>query len=84
MLIKRSHLSEGDKNTDMNFTYHTEFVSQHVDHFKPIKFFLKKMLEKINYFPRRGGGGEGGTPFAENSAKTINLIFEPFPKQKQT
>ena len=22
----------------------------------------------------------GGTPFAENSAKIINLIFEPFPK----
>ena len=39
------------------------------------------MLEKINYFPRRGGGGEGGTPFTENSAKIINLIFEPFPYQ---
>ena len=23
--------------------------------------------------------GDGGTPFAENSAKIINLIFEPFP-----
>ena len=64
------------KNTQMNFPYHTEFISQHIHHFKPINFLLKKMLEKINYFPRRGGGG---TPFAENSAKIINLIFEPFP-----
>ena len=24
-------------------------------------------------------GGVGGTPFAENSAKIIILIFEPFP-----
>ena len=70
MLIKRSHLSEGDKNTDMNFTYHTEFVSQHVDHFKPIKKILKKMLEKLIIF-REG--------VVENSAKMINLIFEPFP-----
>ena len=60
------------KNTQMNFPYHTESILQHVHHFKPIKFFWKK----INYFPQRGGGG-GGSPFAENSAKTINLIFEP-------
>ena len=59
----------------MNFPYHTESISQHVHHFKPIQKFWKK----INYFPRRGGGGEGGTPFAENSAKITNLIFEPFP-----
>ena len=37
---------------------------------------IKNLRKKINYFPRRGGGG---TPFAENSAKIINLIFEPFP-----
>ena len=48
----------------MNFPYHTESISQHVHHFKPIKKFGKK----INYFP-----------FAENSAKMISLIFEPFP-----
>ena len=62
------------KNTQMNLPYHTESISQHVHHFQAIKFFWKK----INYFPRRGDGG-GGTPFAENSAKIINLIFETFP-----
>ena len=65
MLIKRSHLSEGDKNTDMNFTYHTEFVSQHVDHFKTIKDFEKKVGQKISHFPQRGrssGVGWGVTP----------------------
>ena len=64
------------KNTQMNFPYHTESISQHVHHFKPIK----KLGKKINYFPRRGGG-VGGTPFAENSTKIINLIFKPFPNQ---
>ena len=43
------------KNSQMNFPYHTESISQHVNHFKPIEFFF------------------------ENSAKIINLIFEPFP-----
>ena len=62
----------------MNYPYPTESVSQHVDHLKPIKKKLKKMLEEINYFPRRGGGGYS---FAENSAKIINSIFEPIPKQ---
>ena len=32
------------KNTQMNFPYHTESISQHVHHFKPIKFFLEKKL----------------------------------------
>ena len=27
----------------------------------------------------REGGEGGGDPFTENSAKIINLIFEPFP-----
>ena len=36
------------------------------------------MFEKIYHFLRRGDGG--GYPFAEKSAKIINLIFEPFPK----
>ena len=56
------------KTTQMNFPYHTESISQHVHHFKPIK----KIWKKNNYFPR-------STPFAENSVKIINLIFEPFP-----
>ena len=60
------------KNTQMNFPYHTESISQHVHHFKPIKIFGK------NFIIFREGG-MGGTPFAENSAKIINLIFEPFP-----
>ena len=30
---------------------------------------------------REGWRGGGGYPFAENSAKIINLIFEPFPYQ---
>ena len=63
------------KNTQMNFPYHTESVSQHVHHFKPIKQFEKNIGRK-NYFPRRG---DGENPFAENSAKIINLILEPFP-----
>ena len=36
-------------------------------------------MEKKLIIFREGGVG-GGTPFAENSAKIINLIFEPFPK----
>ena len=55
------------KNTQMNFPYHTESISQHVDHFKPINLFLKKMLEKINYFPRRGGGYPLRGKFHENN-----------------
>ena len=41
------------------------------------KLYLENVGGKIDYFPGRGDGG--GTPFAENSAKIINLIFEPFP-----
>ena len=40
MLMPSSDLSEGVKNTQMNLPYHTESVSQHVDHFKPIFFFF--------------------------------------------
>ena len=58
----------------MNFPYHTESISQHVHHFKPIKNFWKK---KLIIFRE---GGMGGFPFAENSAKIIYLIFEPFPQ----
>ena len=42
----------------MNFPYHAESVSQHVDVFKQ-KNVGKKCREKTHYFPRRG---EGGTP----------------------
>ena len=47
-------------------------VSEHSEHFC---FWLFLWCEKINYFT------DGGylPPFAENSAKIINLIFEPFP-----
>ena len=38
-------------------------------------------MEKKLIIFREGGVGGGGTPFAENSAKIINLIFEPFPYQ---
>ena len=37
-------------------------------------FFCFFWLKKLIIFM------DGGTPFAENSAKIINLIFEPFPK----
>ena len=47
-----------------------------------LTFKLPKNQGKFNYFPRRGRGGGGGYPFAENSAKIINLIFEPFPYHK--
>ena len=43
-------------------------VSKHSEHFKSI---LKNLL-----FSRMGGTNP---PFAENSAKIINSIFEPFP-----
>ena len=36
-----------------------------------------KYWGKINHFPPSGRGGRG-YPFVENSAKIINLIFEPF------
>ena len=43
-----------------------------------LNFFGKKLI----IFRERGvEGGWGGTPFAENSAKIINSIFEPFPNQ---
>ena len=41
---------------------------------------MRNVAEKLIIF-REGGGGGGGYPFAENSAKIINLIFEPFPKK---
>ena len=37
----------------------------------------KNVAEKLIIF--REGGGGGGYPFAENSAKIINLIFATFP-----
>ena len=61
------------KNTQMN--YHTESVSQHVDHFKLIKNFGKNIGKKLIIFHEGGGR----YPFVENSVKLINLIFEPFP-----
>ena len=68
------------KKTQINFPYHAESVSKHVDHFKSIKFFEKK-LEKLIIFRKGGGGavGWGGYPFG----KIINLIFEQFPNNKQ-
>ena len=65
-------------HTHMNFPYHTESVSQHVDHFKQQKKMKKNVAEKLIIF-REGGGG--GYPFAENSAKMINLIFATFPNK---
>ena len=40
-------------------------------HFKQIENFWQNVI-----FFHKGGGG---TPFAEDSAKIIYLIFEPFP-----
>ena len=55
--------------------YHTEFVSGRVDHFKQKKNVEKNVAEKLIIFT------DGGypPPRAENSAKIINLLFEPFP-----
>ena len=50
-------------------------VSEHSEHFC---FWLLLWCEKINYF--HGWGVPPSPPFAENPAKIINLIFEPFPK----
>ena len=63
-------------SNQMNFPYHTESVSQHLDHFdKKQKNFEKNVGKENNYF------SQGGRyPFAENSAEIINLIFYPFPK----
>ena len=38
------------------------------------------VFEELIIF-REGGVGGRGTPFAENSAKIIYLIFEPFPNK---
>ena len=53
------------KNTQMNFPYHMYIIANN-------KFLEKKLI----IFRE---GGVGGYPFAENSTKIINLIFEPFP-----
>ena len=74
-----SHLIEGIKNTHINFPYHTESVSQHVDHFKQKKIG-KNVAEKLIIFREGGRGGGMGYPLAENSAKIINFIFKPFPE----
>ena len=66
-----SYLIEGVKNTHMNFPYHTESVSQHVDHFKQKKLG-KNVAEKLIIFREGGRGGGMGYPLAENSAKIIN------------
>ena len=42
----------------MNFPYHTESVSQHVDHFKQKKL-EKNVAEKLIIFRE---GGRGGVP----------------------
>ena len=49
-------------------------VSEPSEHFC---FCLLFWWGKINYF--HGWGVPPSPPFAENSAKIINLIFEPFP-----
>ena len=53
----------------MNFPYHTESVSQHVDHFKQQKKMKKNVAEKLIIF--REGGRGGGVPlrgkFRENN-----------------
>ena len=57
----------------------TSYLDADHDHmFSP--YWKQKNFEKKLIIFREGGvGAEGGTPFAENSAKIINLIFEPFP-----
>ena len=42
------------KNAQMNFPYHTEFVSQHVNHFQP-NFGLKKGWKNV-IFSAKGVG----------------------------
>ena len=59
----------------MNFPYHTESVSQHVDHFKQQKKMKKNVAEKSIIF--REGVRGGGTPLQ----KIINLIFQTIPKR---
>ena len=71
MLTTCSHLKVS-KNTQMNMQYYTESVLQHVDHFKQKTMFKKNVRKKLIVF------GKEGDPFAENSTKIINLIFEPF------
>ena len=51
-------------------------VSEHSEHF----FLLLFLVGKINYF--HGWEVPPSPPFAENSAKIMNLIFEPFPNWK--
>ena len=55
-------------HTHMNFPYHTESVSQHVDHFKQQEKMRKNVAEKLIIFRE---GGRGGVPlrgkFRENN-----------------
>ena len=51
-----SYLIEGVKNTHMNFPYHTESVSQHVDHFKQQKKLNKNVAENQLFSAKLGGG----------------------------
>ena len=52
-------------------------VSEHSEHFCYWRFLWS---EKLIIFT---DGGYPLPPFAENSAKIINLIFEPFPYQRK-
>ena len=47
-----------------------------LDHFRP---FATLFLSLKKLIILAAGGSPPPPPFAENSAKKINLIFEPFP-----
>ena len=61
----------------MNFPYHTESV-HNMYIISGNKKNFEKNVGKHLIILRKGGMG-GGYPFTENSARIINLIFEPFP-----
>ena len=58
----------------MNFPYHTESVSQHVDRFKPENVLLKKTSGKNQFFSAQGDWmGGAGVPLCQRDDE-INEI----------
>ena len=66
------------KNTQKNFPYNTESVSQHLDNFNPKKILEKKVGKKLIIF-REGEVGGGGLPLCGKFFKDNQSNFSSFP-----
>ena len=63
------------KNTQMHFQYHTESISQHVDHFKPIKNFLKKNV--AHHHPFHLGFTMSLFPIVLMHSQFLSVLYQP-------